>query len=235
MKIHRFIINKDLVEGRLEVVDNELFNQLKNVLRLGVGSKVSLADSKGREALAEIKGFKKGSIELQLQEAFRNDKEPAREVTLYCSVLKRENFELVVQKATEVGVKRIFPLVAERTVKLNLKMERLQKIIKEAAEQSGRAVVPILYEPVSFKGAVTHAKENSLNLFFDISGVSLKKNLGAQKNSIGVFIGPEGGWTAKELESARESKFEIVSLGKLTLRAETAAIVASYIAVNNGI
>ena len=103
MRVYRFFINGDIGKERLEVNDSELFNQLRNVLRLSVGSHVSVADGKGREALAEIKGFKRGSIELQLQEAFRNDKEPAREVTLYCSILKRENFELVVQKATEAG------------------------------------------------------------------------------------------------------------------------------------
>ena len=232
MRVHRFIINKDLKKEQLVLDDKELFNQVRNVLRLDIGSKVAVADGRGGEGLAQITSLRKGSVELQIQEVFKNDKEQARHIILYCSVLKKENFELVVQKATEVGVKEIFPIITERTIKFNIKMDRLQKIVKEAAEQSGRAIVPKLYEPIRFADAVSHAKQNETNWFFDSSGLPVKKETASPKNRLGIFIGPEGGWTEEELKSAKDSKFKTVSLGKLTLRAETAAIVASYIAAN---
>ena len=232
MKIHRFIIDKDLDAKKLEIADQELFNQFNNVLRLSIGSRITVSDGKGREALAQITSLNKGSVSLELQEAVKNNNDPLRYVILYCSLLKRENFELVVQKATEVGVREIFPVITERTVKFNVKMERLQKIMKEAAEQSGRGVLPKISEPIRFGQAMEHGKHNDLNWFLDISGLPLKKGLVSLKPRLGVFVGPEGGWTGKELVSAKGDKFKVINLGKLTLRAETAAVVASYLATS---
>jgi 16S rRNA (uracil1498-N3)-methyltransferase len=149
------------------------------------------------------------------------------QVILYCSIIKRENFELMAQKATEVGVKEIVPLLSSRTIKLNIKSERVEKIIKEASEQSGRGKVPELHPPMTFKDALEHAKSNDLNLFFDPSGKIFSPL--TQEKKIGVFIGPEGGWDEDEIGLARAQNFQIVSLGKLVLRAETAAIVASFL------
>ena len=88
---------------------------------------------------------------------------------------KKENFELVVQKAVEIGVKEIIPIITKRTVKLNLKYDRLEKIIKEAAEQSGRGILPILRKAMDFKKAIEEAEQNNINLFFDISGKKFQK------------------------------------------------------------
>jgi len=216
----------------IKLFNRELLNQIKNVLRLGMGSKISLSDGSGREAVAQITTFGKDFVGLELQEALKNDNESGRYLILYCSVLKRENFEWVIQKATEVGVKEIFPIITERTVKFNVKMERLEKIAREAAEQSGRSFVPKVYEPIRLFQAIEHSKKNDLNWFFDISGQPIKKSLPVVKNKIGVFIGPEGGWTSKEISGAKSSRLKLVSLGRLTLRAETAAVVASYLAAS---
>lgn len=232
MRLHRFIVNTDLSDSKVRLTDPDLISQMKNVLRLSVGDKVSLADGKGKEALAQVATLRKGIAELEVKKVYENYNESDKNVILYCSILKRENFELVIQKATEVGIKEIFPIVSERTVKLNIKMSRLGKIVKEAAEQSGRAFVPKLNEPIRFNDALDHAKRNNLNLFFDLSGKPIQYLIPTLKNhkTIGVFIGPEGGWSEKEVDSAKENKFEITSLGKLTLRSETAAIIISYLA-----
>ena len=126
---------------------------------------------------------------------------------------------------------------------MNFKKERLEKIIKEAAEQSGRGVIPVLNETLDFKKAlekesVKSANKNDLNIIFDSTGKPLFKLSTCEVNNlkklarIGIFVGPEGGWTEKELALAKSKNFKIISLGKLTLRAETAAIIASYLAVN---
>ncbi len=229
MKLHRFIRDFNLQTKILEIFDEEIINQVKNVLRLKIGDKIILADGKLNEALAEIREFRKESILVDIVEISQNKNEPVVHAVLYCSILKRENFELVVQKAVEVGVVEIIPLIAERTVKLNLKEERLKKIILEAAEQSGRGRVPILHDVMSFERALDIASQNDVNLFFDVSG-SMYNSLKMQHSGrVGIFVGPEGGWGEKEIELAKEKKFQIVSLGKLTLRAETAAIIASYL------
>jgi len=132
------------------------------------------------------------------------------------------------------------PIISKRTVKLNLRQDRLKKIIKEAAEQSNRGVVPILHEPLDFKKALEHALNNDLNLLFDPAGLNLCpfgtspagreiRKLKAESLKLGIWIGPEGGWDEEELQLAKEKGFKIVSLGKLFFRAETAAIIASYL------
>ena len=229
MKIHRFIIQNNLKTDNLEIVDQEIVGQIKNVLRLKVGEEVIVGDGKGKEILAEIKEIGKSSIVLKINQVKENNNEPKNSVTLYCAVLKKENFELVTQKATEVGIKNIIPVISERTIKLGLNKERLEKIAKEAAEQSGRGVVPVISEPMSFEKAVESASREGSSFLFDSSGEVFKEN--SLNGEVSAFIGPEGGWTERELSLARSNGLSIVSLGKLTLRAETAAIIASYLLI----
>ena len=133
----------------------------------------------------------------------------------------------------EVGVKEITPIITARTVKLGLNKERLEKIIKEAAEQSGRGILPRLNEAMDFDRAVDLAKNsNDLNLFFNIDGKNVQHSM-SNISKIGIFIGPEGGWDEEEIKKAQSSNgFTIVGLGKTILRAETAAVIASYQTVN---
>ncbi|MDO8496678.1 MAG: RsmE family RNA methyltransferase [bacterium] len=236
MKIHRFIGNFNLKIGYIEIKDPELLNQFRNVLKLKIGERVTLCDGKINEGVAEIKEYGKDYIEVEIKEVNTNKNEPEIQVILYCAILKRENFELVVQKATEIGIKEIVPIITERTVKLDIRKDRLEKIIREAAEQSGRGIVPVLREPIDFDRAVSEMDKNSVKIFFDQSGQIDRHHKTVNQPSVskvGIFIGPEGGWTSKEIETARTAGFEILSLGKTTLRAETAAIIGSYLAINN--
>ena len=235
MRLNRFISDFDLGGQSLSIFDKDILNQVKNVLRLKSGNQILLADGKANEALAEIIEFGGDFFRVKLLQKESNNNESARKVILYCSILKRENFELVVQKATEVGVAEIVPLVCEHTVKIGFKKDRLVKIIKEAAEQSGRGVLPVLYEPMDFGQAVKQADQNDRNFLFDLSGSKLSTSdiNSFKQKTIGIFIGPEGGWSDFEMDLTGQRDFKIVSLGKLTLRAETAAIVVSYLACQN--
>ena len=233
MKLHRFVLNFNIKTGEIKFDDRELFNQIGNVLKLKIGEKVILCDGNMNEGTAEIKEYGKDFIKVEVGEIKVNQNEPLRHIILYCAILKKENFGLVVQKATEVGVKEIVPLITSRTIKLDVRKDRLDKIIKEAAEQSGRGIVPILRNPINFDEAIKAGKDNSVNLFFDCSGESFNKSDRLDhKGLIGIWIGPEGGWTDAELQLAKKSDFQIINLGKLTLRAETAAIIASYEIIN---
>ena len=229
MRRHRFIGNFDLLKKKLRIDDKELVSQIRNVLRLKPGDEVLLADGKLNEARARIVNLKNDFLEVEIEEVFKNENEPKTNVILYCSILKRENFELVVQKATEIGVKEITPLLCARTVKLDFKHERLEKIIKEAAEQSGRGIVPTLCKPAKLEDALRSAEKNDLNVFFDAGGAKPDQKEFTWAKKIGVFVGPEGGWDPEEIELAKRHACKILNLGKLTLRAETAAIIASYI------
>jgi 16S rRNA (uracil1498-N3)-methyltransferase len=110
-------------------------------------------------------------------------------------------------------------------------MERLQKIAKEACEQSGRSFLPEISELVTFEESLEMAKGNDINIIFDASGEDFK-NIKIENKKIGIFIGPEGGWTPEEIKKATENNFSVASLGTNILRGETAAIIASYLAQN---
>ncbi|MDP3999216.1 MAG: RsmE family RNA methyltransferase [bacterium] len=233
MKLHRFIGEFDFSKRRQVICDRELVNQIKNVFRLKEGNEILLGDGKMNEALAKIVALQKDLLEAEITKITPNERELETHGILYCSVLKENNFELVVQKATEIGVKEIVPVLAKNTVKLNLNLEQLEKIIKEAAEQSGRGVLPVLHKPISFSEALKHSEGNDLNLFFRPSGMPLRE-VKRTVPRLGIFIGPEGGWIDEETEAAAKERdnFVMVSLGNLILRAETAAIAAAYSCLN---
>ena len=260
MKIHRFIDDFDLSKKTLEIT-GEIAKQMALVLKLEVCEKVELCDGKHISAIAEICKIDKKSVVVKLDSLLRQDSGGQRKnVTLYCAILKKENFELVVQKTTECGISKIVPIISERTIKTGLNMERLQKIAKEASEQSGRNNIPEISEPITFNEALKLIKENILNVIFDADGdlpfeihcagwraehskfsaenyecISKDKSPSAnigEFSKINIFIGPEGGWTENEIKKAKENNFSIASLGSLTLRGETAAIIATYLISN---
>ena len=230
MRLHRFIGDFDFSNEHLTISDAETVNQMKNVLRLDAGDKLILGNGKGDEAEATIQSIDKKEIVLSLDEIYKNETEPRHAVMLFCSILKKENFELVAQKATEIGIARIVPVISDRTIKQNIDRKRIMKIIKEASEQSGRGKMPELSETLSFEQAVAHAGLSGESILFDGSGESAGL-AGHMSHPASFFIGPEGGWTESEIALARSAGLAIRTLGKLTLRAETAAIVSSYLLV----
>ena len=235
MRLHRFIGNFDLDAKTLAVEDGELLNQWRNVLRLKTADQLTLCDGAGREALATIVDMDKKSVTLSIEEVSMPEREGHKKAELFCALLKRENFELVCQKATELGISRIVPLLTERTVKTGFNRERLEKIIREASEQSGRTTLPELAEPIKFEKAIETIDPKNCVLF-DLSGSAFdfkKMDPGSSPGRheyVSAFIGPEGGFTETEVSLARDKGCIIASLGSLTLRGETAAIVVSYLA-----
>lgn len=229
MKIHRFIGNFDINLGIISVSDPELLNQVRNVLKLKAGERVILADGRLNEGSAVLREFGKNELTFEIDAVSLNKNEPSIQAVLFCAILKKENFELVCQKATEVGIYKIVPLITERTIKLGLNKERLNKIIREAAEQSGRGIVPEVVEPMEVEKAIELAKENEVNVFLSLSGQS---SLNKSYKKIGIWIGPEGGWSESEENLSQTSGFVSMNLGSLTLRAETAAIIGTYKAIH---
>jgi 16S rRNA (uracil1498-N3)-methyltransferase len=227
-KIHRFIGNFDLTADRLLIREPGLVHQIRDVLKLHKNEQIILANGRGREAVAEVMAIDKAAVEVAVGEAGESN-EPKRRVTLYCAILKNENFEYAVEKAVETGVTKIVPLLTAHTVKLGLNLDRLTKIAQEAAEQCGRAIVPLVTAPVKFATALKEARENDINYFFDENGEEFIRTKSLSE-TVGVWIGPEGGWEKFEIEAAYTAGLTVASLGMLILRAETAATVAVYLA-----
>ena len=218
MKIHRFI-------GQIE--DEAISRQIRDVLKLKIGERVIISDGKGQDELVEITNLSK-EIKYKTIEKLK-PVHPGRKVNLYLAILKKENFELAVQKAVECGVSTITPIITERTVKTGLNMERLEKIIREATEQCGLSDMPELFEIFDFREAINSHAEEKIIFHIDESTKTYTPNTKA--SSANIFIGPEGGFTEKEIELAKNSGFTVASLGPLTLRGETAAIIGTYCAV----
>ncbi len=244
MRLHRFIGEYNLNKDTLEITDLNFIKQIKSVLRLEIGDFLILCDGLGTEAKVEIIEINKREIKIKVLEKIEKENN-LKKVSLYLAILKKENFELAVEKAVEVGVSEIIPVITTRTVKTGLNIERLNKIIREASEQSGRVYLPKLSPIMKFEDAIEDGKKNEENIFFTLSvatdGVDIVdikepprgSKTSARKNSASIFIGPEGGFTEEENTFAKENNYEIISLGDLTLRAETAAIVATYKVINN--
>ena len=229
---NRFIVPLPLEGDRIDIHNQDLLKQWQSALRLRVGYEIVLADGKLNEVLGKIVELHKDFASVEILKKYKNTSEPSTEVSLFCAVLKRENFDMVVQKATEAGVKSIVPLITKRTIKTGLKLERLNKIAKEASEQSGRGLIPAVSAPVEFLDAVKSLSGAPTSILFNFDGHNISDIADLVSRKINIFVGPEGGWEDDEVKFARESDFRIVSLGNLTLRAETAAIVASYLAVH---
>lgn len=231
MKTHRFIGNFSLQKDTVSLTDPSLVHQIGRVLRLQIGESVILCDGQGIDAEGTITSLDKKTVEVQIKERRSNIAEPARHVTLYIAALKRDNLELVIQKATEIGVSEIVPLRSARTIKQDANIERLQLIAREAAEQSARGRVPVVHPLTSFEEAIKTLQDPKSIFFFDLNApsIGLSSSLIPDASRLAIFVGPEGGWTPEERALAEEKGLTIVGLGPRTLRGETAAIVASYL------
>ncbi len=227
MRFNRFIINCDLSREELEIEDPRVVHQLSRVLRARAGEIIFLSTGRSlQEAKAEIKEINKKKVKVKIISLTSKEVEPNTELTVFSSLIKKDRFEWLLEKATELGVRKIVPILADRTVKLNFKRRRWEKIILEATEQSGRVLLPELSQAISLKEALGEAKENDFNLFFHASGEEASE-FDKKNRRIGVFIGPEGGWSEKELQLAGSHGLGLTSLGKTVLRSETAGIAAS--------
>lgn len=225
MRLHRFFIPTPVPSsGDFTVTDENLLNQWRNVLRMDAGDTLVAFDGRGDEAVCALSQLEKKTAILSVTE-HRKGVVPTREVTLFMSLIKRDNFELVLQKATELGVSRIVPVQTARSEKKGVNRDRSEKILREATEQSGRTTVTVLDDEIRLADVI---KKYQMPLVaFDPRGMlSARDAQGMTLDKTGIIIGPEGGFTEEEISFFNEYNIPIVCTGKTILRAETAAVVA---------
>ncbi len=236
------------LKDKTVTLDAEEAHHLRKVLRLKAGDQVFVFDGEGREYLCLVTGDDRDALhhcERTIFLGVEREVLPARgesplDLTLAVALLKGEKFDLVVQKATELGVARITPVVTKRAdVRVRNKddamrrTERHRRLSLEAAKQSGRARVPFVDEPIDFASLVPMAKPDSETkhmLFSERGGHNLKQAFNEEKSAprrIVALVGAEGGWEDEEIASARSAGWHIITLGGRTLRAETAAITVT--------
>ncbi|MBV9120537.1 MAG: 16S rRNA (uracil(1498)-N(3))-methyltransferase [Chloroflexi bacterium] len=218
--MHRFFA--PVVDGFAQLNAAQL-HQIRRVLRIREGEPIGIFDGSGLEWLARLSD---GDIEIErpLMDAV----EPRTQLTLFQAVIKAPKFELVLQKCTELGVTRFVPFRAERSVALTDKPERWRSILIEAAEQSGRRMVPEISPVLSFTEALGEATQRGVPfLAWEQAERPKLASVHRPARDLALIIGPEGGFTEAEVGSARNRGAAVVSLGRRVLRSETAAIAAS--------
>ncbi len=224
MKLQRFFINEKIVAGEsLNVSDKELTHQIRKVFRMKAGDKVGLLDKNGQALEATVASFGKDEVSFDVSAVPVSVFLPTKKVTLFVCIPKKDKFETVCEKATELGVTKIVPVISNRTEKQNFKKERLEKIIKEASEQSERGNLLLLGETIS----IEEVPENIFAL--DMNGEEIQKTEIKNQKDVSVIIGPEGGFDQNDLNILKRKNIKIVSLGKQVLRAETASIAISSV------
>jgi len=230
MRLHRFYIDQKIEEGKaIHINDVELLNQWGKVFRLKASDRVIVFDGNGFDFECYFSVLSKKEAILNIVEKRENKNTPKTETHIFQSIIKKDNFELIVQKCTEIGVSAFHPIISERSEKKDLNIERLNKIAKEASEQSGRGTLPEIFEPANLLEAIETFDSELLVLDFD--GKKLKTE--ELKNKIGILIGPEGGWSEDEKEHFKNKKIKSVSIGSQVLRAETASIAVSSLILLN--
>jgi len=235
---HRFFVETPLHVGA-EVRLDALAHQLGAVLRLKPGAAIVLINGDGCEFLAQLTAISAHRAAAHVHDMRRTDADPHIELTLYMATLKQDKFDWVLQKATELGVARIVPVISQRSVvrpvaALASKRARWLAIAREATEQCGRTRPPIVADAI---------EAHAVNLPAGVHGFLAWEDAGASTPSLGdavaavtesaaagqplaLLIGPEGGLLAEEVQRFIADGWQMVSLGKRILRAETAAIAA---------
>lgn len=228
----RFFVDPAVVAGEVAMLVGPDAHHAATVLRLKLGAAVTLLDGLGGVFSCEVQAIAKGQVTLGVMSRAVVPA-PAVEVTLYQGLPKGDKLELVLQKATELGVARVVPLPAVRSVmkveagKVEAKLARWRAIAREAAEQSERPTLPVVDAPRGLAGLTLPAGTRAYVLAERTGGRSLPRALPpAPPPPLALFVGPEGGWDPVELAQLEALGAEPVTLGPRILRTETAGLAA---------
>ncbi|MHC1783461.1 MAG: 16S rRNA (uracil(1498)-N(3))-methyltransferase [Anaerolineaceae bacterium] len=240
-----FIAPEHILPGEVNFPE-DTGHQINRVLRLKIGEQVVVLDNLGSEYEVELTGVTGHRVFGRILKQQAAPPEPLVRLYLYLCLSQREKFELMLQKCTEIGAAGFIPvissrsLVQEREDKGSRRQDRWKRILREAAEQSGRGRIPLLFSPRKFPSAAAEAVKTHDRVLIPSPALlgqkpgqpSLRQALagfkdGGEEQEIAVFIGPEGGFSDEELELARQAGCRPVDLGRRVLRMETAAMVVT--------
>lgn len=233
----RFFVPEENLREKQIVVRGDDVNHIKNVLRMVEGDVVTISCGKGMDYVCTIAELGQDRIMLDIQEERAAISELPVAITLFQALPKKDKMELVIQKAIELGASRIVPMETKRCVvklddkKKEKKIIRWQAIAEAAAKQCGRGKIPEIYSVVSFEQALGMAQGlDTVIIPYELcdnmaDSVQVMKQA-SEKRSIGIFIGPEGGFERSEVEQSIDCGAIPISLGKRILRTETAGLAA---------
>ncbi|MDD5900585.1 MAG: 16S rRNA (uracil(1498)-N(3))-methyltransferase [Lachnospiraceae bacterium] len=233
--MYRFYIDASQKQGDCIEITGEDVNHIKNVLRMRIGERFILCDGVGTDYLCELAGSREKTLLASVVEERVSDTELPVRLVLFQGLPKKDKMELIIQKAVELGAAEIVPVVTKRTIvktdggKEEKKLARWQAIAESAAKQSGRGIIPKVAAVHTWKEALASMTDLDYNviLYENADGMhptaECLKTAG-RKKSIGIFVGPEGGFAEDEVAQVKEKGAECLSLGKRILRTETAGL-----------
>lgn len=228
----RLFLEETIHPGQSLCLTGEKAHYLSVVLRCKLKDELFVTDSSGAVYSAEISAVGKKQVTLNIRGLFSQNNESSLEIVLLQGLLKGEKMDLVVQKTVELGVTEIIPLVTERSqVRETRRRLRWQKISEEASRQCGRNRIPLIHEPATFEGIITSQMSGRGIICWEKEGLPFPAALKSciHEKRILLCIGPEGGFSEKEIQIAADKDFTVASLGRRILRAETAAIASTAI------
>ncbi len=233
--MHHFFVTPDQVKEEYIYIEGTDVNHVKNVLRMKIGEELEICDGTQRKYLCEIEEMTAEYVCAKIKEELGADTELPSKIYLFQGLPKGDKMELIIQKAVELGVFEIIPVAAKRAVvklddkKAGKKVERWQAIAEGGAKQSGRSVIPKVKGVMSWKEALQYASALDVVLVpYELAeGMRETKEIISAitpGQSVGIFIGPEGGFETSEVESAMAVGAKAITLGKRILRTETAGL-----------
>lgn len=231
---HFFVTPSQVRDGQIFVEGSDV-NHMKQVLRMRIGEEVMVSDGNNQSYLCAVKAYEDGIAVLAVKEVKEADTELSSKIYLFQGLPKQDKMELIIQKSVELGVHEVIPTVTRRAVvkldekKAKRKAERWQEIAKSAAKQAGRAYIPQVKDVLSYREALAYAKDLDVLLIpYELSdGMRETKEIIqaiTPGQSVGIFIGPEGGFEREEVEQAVEAGAKAITLGRRILRTETAGL-----------
>ena len=233
--MHHFFVTPEQVRESHIYIEGSDVNQIKNVLRMKLGEELCISDGTANEYLCKIESMDAEGIYAAIQSVAEGGNELPSKIYLFQGLPKSDKMELIIQKAVELGVYEIVPVATKRAVvklddkKASKKVERWNSIAESGAKQSGRNVIPKVTDVKSYKAAMEYASSLDVVLIpYELAeGMSETKEIISSiqpGQSVGIFIGPEGGFEVSEIEFALEKGVKPSTLGKRILRTETAGL-----------
>lgn len=233
--MHHFFAEPSQIEDGRIVVSGSDVNHMKNVLRMKPGEKAEISDGDGMRYLCTLECFKEKTIVFRIEDVEADAAELPSKIYLFQGLPKSDKMDLIIQKAVELGACEVIPVATKRAVvrldekKAVKKVQRWRAIAEGAAKQSGRSVIPEIHEVLSFSEALVYAQRLDVRLipYEKAKGMAATRQAVEQirpGQSVGIFIGPEGGFEESEILKAQEYGTLPVSLGKRILRTETAGL-----------
>lgn len=233
-----YVKNNQIKDTKIEIIGED-YNHLKNVLRYRINDILEICDENEIRYQTKIESFNENCAICTIQEVIEGTTEAPMFVTLFQGLPKSDKMEQIIQKTTELGVSEIIPVQMERSIvkieekNKEKKLERWNKIAFEASKQSGRQKVPVVQEPINFKNIIENISKYDivLLLYENEKSVTIKEALKLNSKEtlqrIAILIGPEGGFSAKEIDLlSNVSNVQVVTVGPRILRTETAGLAA---------